>query len=78
MSPQKIEKLNMEDALQELEIIVEQMEKEELPLEKLLQHLEKGIKLTQHCRKLLSEAELKVDMLLQDREEPDARDVLQE
>lgn len=78
MSPKKIEALNMEDALQELEIIVEQMEKEELPLEKLLQHLEKGMKLTQHCRKLLSEAELKVDMLLQDSEELNTRDILQE
>lgn len=64
MSSKKIEKLNLEDALQKLEKIIGQMEQEELPLEKLLQHLEEGMKLTQHCRKLLSEAEFKVDMLL--------------
>ncbi|NMB35732.1 MAG: exodeoxyribonuclease VII small subunit [Firmicutes bacterium] len=64
-----MEKLNLEDALQKLEKIVEQMEGEELPLEKLLQHLEEGMKLTQYCRKLLSEAEFKVDRLLQNNEQ---------
>ena len=69
MSPKEAKKLNFEEALQKLEAIVEQMEKEELPLEKLLQHLEKGMELTQHCRKLLSEAEFRVEMLLQNSEQ---------
>ncbi len=77
MSPKEKKKLNFEDALQKLESIVEQMEKEELPLEKLLQHLEKGMGLIQHCRQMLSEAEFKVEALLQNNEQV-ARDDLEE
>lgn len=60
--------LNFEEALLRLEAIVEQMEKGELTLEKSLQHLEKGLELAQHCRKLLTKAEYRVETLLQSGE----------
>jgi exodeoxyribonuclease VII small subunit len=60
--------LKFEEALQKLEAISEQMEKGELSLEKSLQHLEEGLKLAQHCRKLLTKAEYKVETLLQNGE----------
>lgn len=63
------ENLSFEEALQKLEAIVEEMEKAELPLDKLLQHLEKGMELTRYCRKLLAAAELKVETLLQNSTE---------
>ncbi len=53
-----------EGALKELEEIVSKLESEELPLEDSLGLFEKGIKLSKVCSKKLSEAEKKVDLLL--------------
>lgn len=70
MQPEKVQDLDLkfEEALQKLEVIIDQIEKGELSLEKSLQYLEQGLKLAQHCRKLLTEAEYKVEMLLQNGE----------
>jgi len=70
VQPEKAQDLDLkfEEALQKLEIIIDQMEKGELSLEKSLQQLEKGLQLAQYCRKLLTKAEYKVEMLLQDGE----------
>lgn len=55
---------SFEEGLQELETIVEQLEHGELPLEKSLELFEKGVKLSDTCRKQLQEAESKVEILL--------------
>jgi len=55
--------LSFEEALQQLETIVEQMESDELPLESLLTHYEQGTKLAAVCQKKLAEAELKIQKL---------------
>ena len=55
-----------ETALGELEDIVGKLEEEELPLEDSLELFEKGIKLSRMCTKKLSEAEKKVDHLLEE------------
>jgi exodeoxyribonuclease VII small subunit len=55
--------LSFEEALQQLEAIVEQMESDELPLESLLTHYEQGTKLAAVCQKKLAEAELKIQKL---------------
>ncbi len=52
-----------EDALKKLESIVEEMESDELPLEKLLARFEEGSRLAQICQRKLAEAELKVQRL---------------
>jgi exodeoxyribonuclease VII small subunit len=52
-----------EEALQKLENIVESMESEELPLEKLLAKYEEGTRLARVCQTKLAEAELKVQKL---------------
>ena len=52
-----------EVALQELELIVEEMETAELPLEKLIERYERGIQLVKLCGEKLSEAEQKIEVL---------------
>ena len=52
-----------EDALAELEGLVEQMEAGDLSLEDSLAAFERGVKLTRHCQSSLKAAELKVKVL---------------
>ncbi len=54
-----------EEAMQELEQLVEQMERGELSLEESLKSFERGIKLTRTCQQALREAEQKVQILLE-------------
>lgn len=66
---------NFENALAELENIVEQMEKGGLPLNESLALFEKGVKLARLLREELGKAEKKINILLKDekgemREEP--------
>lgn len=58
------EQPSFEQGLAELETIVDQLEHGELPLEKSLELFEKGVKLSDSCRKQLQEAESKVEILL--------------
>ena len=60
---------NFEDALAELEELVNQLESGELSLEASLKSFEKGINLTRLCQKQLAEAELKVQKLIEDNGE---------
>lgn len=60
----KIDNLNFENALAELETIVQKMESGDLTLEESLQAFEQGIKLTKECQKALKSAEQKVNKLL--------------
>ncbi len=59
------EKLNLEQALEELKTLVEKMEGGELHLAEALKDFERGVLLTRHCQKLLSDAEQKVQILMQ-------------
>jgi len=55
--------LGFEEALQQLEALVEDMESGELSLEESLASFEKGVALTRICQKSLSKAEQKVKLL---------------
>ncbi|MCK8517244.1 exodeoxyribonuclease VII small subunit [Methylonatrum kenyense] len=55
--------VDFEQALAELEALVERMESGELSLEDSLKSFERGIALTRQCQKALSEAEQKVEIL---------------
>lgn len=57
-------KNSFEKALAELEDLVALLEKGDLPLEKTLEHFERGIALTRRCQTELAEAEQKVEILL--------------
>lgn len=58
-----------EDALSELETIVESLESGEQSLEASLEKFERGVSLSRFCQQSLSEAEQKVKILLADADE---------
>jgi exodeoxyribonuclease VII small subunit len=67
----KTDEPTFEQALQQLEQIVQKLEKGELPLEESLALYEDGIRLSRLCHGKLEEAEGKIAMLLKDgRGEP--------
>ena len=55
---------NFEQALDELEELVERMEQGESSLEDSLKDFERGIELTRSCQTALTKAEQKVEILL--------------
>jgi len=63
MSKQDPEQLSFEDALQQLETLVERMEGGELSLEDSLADFERGVALTRRCEAALKAAEQKVEIL---------------
>lgn len=63
--PSNTKKTHFENALTELEAIVEAMEEGDLSLEDALKSFEQGIKLTRECQKALQLAEQKVTQLTQ-------------
>lgn len=58
-------KFQFESALQELENLVEEMEKGDMSLEDTLKHFEQGISLTRACQQALKKAEQQVEILIQ-------------
>lgn len=56
---------DFETSMAELESLVERMEQGETKLEDALQDFERGIALTRACRQSLSDAEQKVQILLE-------------
>lgn len=63
MSRKKPENLSLEEALEELEKLVAQLEQGDLPLEQALKAFERGIALTRTCQESLAKAEQKVKIL---------------
>jgi exodeoxyribonuclease VII small subunit len=55
--------LSFEEGLKQLEAIVKEMESGELPLERALDLFERGMQLSETCRKQLEEAETRVEIL---------------
>jgi len=54
---------SFEDGLQQLEAIVKEMEGGELPLERALALFERGMLLSEACRKQLADAETRIEIL---------------
>jgi len=59
----KIEEMSFEESMAELDKIVLEMERGEIPLETSLKQFENGVALARHTQKLLQEAEQKVKIL---------------
>ena len=67
----KTDEPTFEQALQQLEQIVQKLERGELPLEESLRLYEDGIRLSRLCHGKLEEAEGRIELLLKDaRGEP--------
>ncbi len=61
--------MSFEEALVELEGIVEKLEKGQLSLDESLGLFEKGIKLVKECNTKLKSAQMKVEKLIEENEE---------
>ena len=63
MPEQSTPPLSFEKSLEELERTVKELEKGDLPLERSLALFEAGMRLSAECKKLLEEAETRVEVL---------------
>lgn len=52
-----------ETAIGRLEVLVEEMEREDLPLERLIVNYEEGIKLVKTCQQKLADAEKRIEII---------------
>ena len=59
----KIDQMNFETALRELESIVEKLESGRIDLEQSIAIYERGEKLKSHCEKLLKQAEARIEKI---------------
>ncbi|AKI01506.1 Exodeoxyribonuclease VII small subunit [Hoeflea sp. IMCC20628] len=60
--------MSFEQAVAELERIVEQLERGDVPLDKSIEIYERGEALKAHCEKLLSAAEKRIEKIRLDRQ----------
>lgn len=65
---------SFEDALAELEVVVESMETGELPLEQLVSHYEKGSALLKHCESVLQSAKERLELITLRNQQENALD----
>jgi exodeoxyribonuclease VII small subunit len=70
VTSKKAKSVDFEQALGELETVVERLEHGELPLDEALKQFERGIELARGCQDALKQAEQRVEILLQ--KSPDA------
>ncbi|NMA95980.1 MAG: exodeoxyribonuclease VII small subunit [Clostridiales bacterium] len=66
MIDKDLKDVTFEHAIEELELIVEELESNTLPLDRALELFQKGIVLMKHCNIKLEEAEGTVEILLKD------------
>lgn len=64
MATTKKQSVDLEKSMRELEQIVEQLESGVLSLDKSLKQFEKGVKLSRDCQAALTDAEQKVQVLM--------------
>lgn len=57
--------VDFEQSLSQLEVLVEQLEQGDLPLEAALHSFEEGVRLTRECQGILDQAEQKVQQLVE-------------
>lgn len=70
MADTKEDGREFEEALEELEAIIDSMESGEIPLRELVEKFEKGNQLLALCQKRLKDAELKIEIIKKDRDLP--------
>ena len=68
MAKKELEKKKFEDALEDLEKVVERLESGELSLEDSLAAFEEGIGLVKFCNQKLTEVEKKIELLVKDKD----------
>ena len=66
MTDKSIKDMSFEDALKELEGIVERLERGDAPLEESITIYQRGAKLKAHCEGKLKDAQMKVEKIVLD------------
>jgi len=66
MADKAIDKMSFEEALEELESIVEKLERGDAPLEESINVYQRGAQLKAHCEAKLKNAQLKVEKIVLD------------
>ena len=75
-SEAKSAEVPFEQSLGELEAVVKQLESTDLPLEKAVQLFERGMHLSEVCRKQLTDAETRVEILMKKGDDVEAEPFL--
>ena len=65
--------IDFEQALAELESLVERLERGDVPLDEALRTFERGVALTRHCQACLQSAQQKVEILLKRSGQPEVQ-----
>ena len=65
---EKVKNISFEDALKELESIVQKLESGQVKLEEAVSAYEKGVQMQKICEEKLKEAQMKVEKLILDKE----------
>ena len=63
MSNINLEKLTFEEAMKELELLVDSLDKGDISLDEAIAAYDRGSQLKDHCQKKLNEAKMKVDTI---------------
>lgn len=63
-----MKEVSFEEAMSELDNIVQKLENNQLSLDESISMYQKGIELSNYCSKKLDQAERKITMLVQDKE----------
>jgi exodeoxyribonuclease VII small subunit len=61
--------LSFEEAIKEIETIVQKLEQGDVPLEKAIEYFQEGIKLSQICKEKLTKVEKQMTMILNEQGE---------
>jgi len=77
-SAKKATQINLEEALKELEVLIEHMEEGDITLEESLKCFERGTVLTRTCQEALKVAEQKVQILLEKSGQAEIQDFEQQ
>ena len=62
-TPRQAQPLSFEEALEQLEAMVETMESGQLPLEQLISNYERGAALISHCESVLGDARKRLELI---------------
>tara|TARA_S200000501_G_scaffold291000_1_gene276123 strand:+ start:466 stop:693 length:228 start_codon:yes stop_codon:yes gene_type:complete len=63
MSSDELEKMNFEDAMKELENLVDSLDKGDVSLDEAIAAYDRGSQLKDHCQKKLNEAKMKIETI---------------
>ena len=70
-SKKEIDSLSFEQAIENLTEIVDKIETGQVPLQESLQQYERGMETIKHCRKILLDAEKRIEEIAENEEEDD-------